>query len=112
MKLFVLDIFSSWYFLIYRASPLMRESEPRTKRVLRGVVLSSQKCYLSFFSFPYTRKQGGGVFWVKGILNISEGTFSQNKASDSNGGVVLAPEGSSVTLSDGCFKGNKALMVV
>lgn len=64
-------------------------------------------CHLISVSFHEHYKQGGGVFWVKGILTISGGNFSQNVAP--SGGVVYASEGSSVTLSDGRFEGNDAL---
>ena len=49
------------------------------------------------------------MFWVKGILNISGGTFSQNEAPKGNGGVVYASEDSSVTISEGYFEGNEAV---
>ena len=60
------------------------------------------RCLLLLF-----HSQGGGVFWVKGRLNISGGNFFRNVASD--GGVVFASEESSVVISDGNFKQNEAL---
>lgn len=47
------------------------------------------------------------MFFVGGVLNITGGTFSENKATD-NGGILRADEESTVYLFDGLFEGNEA----
>ena len=71
--------------------------------VVRTINKTTLPCLLFLF-----HSQRGGVFYVKGRLNISGGNFFRNVAAE-DGGVVLASAGSSVTVYDGHFEGNEAL---
>ena len=71
--------------------------------VVRTINKTTLPCLL--FSF---HSQRGGVFYIKGRLNISGGNFFRNVASE-DGGVVFASDESSVTVYDGQFEGNEAL---
>lgn len=59
-------------------------------------------------SYAITPNQAGGVFSVRGVLNITGGNFSGNEGSD-EGGVIKADENGVVNLFDGDFQGNEAL---
>lgn len=47
------------------------------------------------------------MFWTKGELNITGGTFYDNTASEA-GGVVFASSDASVIITGGVFEGNEA----
>ena len=56
---------------------------------------------------PFFFRQNGGVFWSKGDIVISGGTFAENTTPES-GGVFFGSKESSITLSGGTFEKNMA----
>ena len=73
----------------------------------RALRYNLPRALVMLLTWSKIKKQGGGVIWTKGKVEILGGHFFNNDASG-KGGVIISSDGSTTILAGGVFEKNRA----